>query len=318
MSSLLDPSRAGRPVYKAALCIGINYVGQKGAELQGCARDARNMHAMYTEHVGINAEDIIFMVDDVEDDSHFPNLRSPTGANMMQALLELCALSYQHPELQEIWINYSGHGSYLRADEVQHVEGVDAETEDDARHETLVPVDWQEGGMIIDDMLNHVLGGMRPDIRNPKTGRVNPGVRVVLVVDACHSETAFDLRYKYISGNKNRVENPHCKVQTDIVMISGCRDNQTAADAAFGPEQEYAGAMTTALLFALEESDYTIHCYTLLKRMRAFLRSRQFKQRPQITCSKPLDRGTMLMCYNLRAFSKPIPMAVLVDKEEEK
>lgn len=310
--SLLNPAKGTRPVYKAALAIGIDYVGQEGAELQGCRRDARNMHAMYKDHVGIDEENIIFMVDDADDHETFPNMRSPTGGNIMQALHELCALSYKHRELQEIWISYSGHGSYLRVEEVAHVEGVAAATEDDGQHETIVPVDWEDGGMIIDDMLNSALGGMRPDMTNPKTGAVTPGVRVIVVVDACHSETAFDLRYKYVSGDKNRIENPQCKVKTDIMMISGCRDDQTSADAPFGPAHEYAGAMTTALLLALDESDYTIHCYTLLKRMRAFLRERKFRQRPQITCSRKLDRSTMVMCYNLRAFSKPIPMATLV------
>ena len=94
-------------------------------------------------------------------------------------------------------------------------------------------------------------------------------------------------------------------------MISGCRDTQTAADAPIGPAQEYAGAMTTALFHVLETYDYTLHCYTLLRKMRQFLKQRQFKQVPQITSSRPLDHASLFTCVGPKAFVRVWPEEIL-------
>ena len=213
----------------------------------------------------------------------------------MRAFHDLAALSFAHPELEEVWFHYSGHGSYMSQSETA-ASGAecDVASEDDGRHETLVPVDWEANGMILDDTLNHAIGGFRP------------GVRVIGVIDACHSETVLDLRYRYVSGTKCVVENSKCRVRNDCIMISGCTDTQTSADAALGPAGEYAGAMTTALLHVLAEYDCTVQCYTLLRKMREFLKTRKFTQVPQITCARQLNAATFFTCYNqVGAFSRP-------------
>jgi hypothetical protein len=288
-------------VVKAAVIIGINYVGQDG-ELSGCHRDARSVHDLLCDKIGVERKNITFLVDGpaAEHASYGSGPKQPTGNNIMRALHDLVSLSFAHPELEEVWIHYSGHGSYLRQSEVAGSVAAgagssgDAGTEDDGRHETLVPVDWERNGMILDDMLNHALGGFRR------------GVRIIGLIDACHSETAVDLRYRYVSGTKYAEENPKCSVRNDCIVISGCTDLQTSADAPLGPAGEYAGAMTTALIHVLKEYDCTVQCYTLLRKMREFLKARKFTQIPQITCSKPLNAATFFTCYNqVGAFSRP-------------
>jgi|LakMenEpi03Aug12_release.lakeMendotaPanAssembly.Ray.scaffolds.fasta_scaffold190434_3 hypothetical protein len=283
-------------VFKAALLVGINYVGQEG-ELSGCHRDVRSMHDLLCGKIGVAKKHISFLVDGPAKDhaAYGSGPKQPTGSNIMQALHELAALSYAHPELEEVWVHYSGHGSYLRTAELASA-GVsaDAASEDDGRHETLVPVDWEANGMILDDMLNHAFGGFRK------------GVRILGVFDSCHSETVVDLRYRYVSGVKNVEENPKCAVRNDCIVLSGCRDVETSADAPLGPAGEYAGAMTSALLHVLAEYDCTVQCYTLLRKMREFLKARKFAQVPQLTCSKPLSAATFFTCYNqVGAFSRP-------------
>ncbi len=287
---------SGERIVKAALVIGINYVGQSGA-LAGCHRDACTMHDLLTGRIGVEREHVTFMVDGpaAVHAAYGSGPKQPTGSNIMRALHDLASLSFAHPELEEVWFHYSGHGSYLRHSELAGTGiAADAASEDDGRHETLVPVDWERNGMILDDMLNHALGGFRR------------GVRIIGVVDACHSETAVDLRYRYVSGTKHVVENPNCSVRNDCIMISGCTDLQTSADAALGPAGEYAGAMTSALAYVLGEFDCTVQCFTLLRKMREFLKARKFTQTPQITCSKPLSASTFFTCYNqVGAFSRP-------------
>lgn len=283
-------------VHKAAVVVGINYVGQEG-ELSGCHNDALTVVDKLTTKMGYDKSSIALLIDGTGPAG--VDNRPPTGNNIMEAITALISMSYANEQLEEIWFHYSGHGSYLEHHEVAGHPDIKKETEDDGRHETLVPVDWASKGMIVDDMLNHAFGLIRP------------GVRVIAIIDACHSETALDLRYRYVSGVKNRVENPHCSVKTDCVMISGCKDTQTAADAPFGPAQEYAGAMTHALFHVLESYGYVVHCYTLLRKMRQFLKSRKFSQRPQITCSKPLSHSSLFACIEPEAFVRVWPEEVL-------
>jgi hypothetical protein len=285
-------------IRKAAVVIGIDYVGQSGS-LQGCRADARAWHEALVRHFGVSPENITFMVDGpaAEHASYGtpPNkpVRAPTGKNIMQALVEVCALANRHPELEEIWITYSGHGSYLHTSETSPSDGLNHANEDDGRHETICPVDWQTSGMIVDDALHDILS-LAP-----------PTVRIISPIDACHSETALDLRYRYVSGIKNVVENPACKIKADCYMISGCRDTQTSADAPVGPAGAYSGAMTWAMLKTLKDYNYTITCYALLKNMRELLKDREFSQVPQITCTRPLNSSKMFACYHPDACSRP-------------
>jgi hypothetical protein len=64
--------------------------------------------------------------------------------------------------------------------------------------------------------------------------------------------------------------------------------------------------MTSALLHVLAEYDCTVQCFTLLRKMREYLKTRKFSQVPQLTCSKPLTAATFFTCYNqVGAFSRP-------------
>ena len=293
-----DPVAVPAPVIrKAAVVVGIGYDGQLSS-LPGCRADARAWHKALVNNLGVKPEHITFMVDGpaAEHASYGTTnkpVRAPTGKNIMQALVEVCALANRHPELEEIWITYSGHGSYLHTSEVSPSDGLVSANEDDGRHETICPVDWQTSGMIVDDALHDILS-LAP-----------PTVRIICPIDACHSETVLDLRYRYVSGIKNVVENPACKIKADCYMISGCKDTQTSADAPVGPAGAYAGAMTWAMLKTLEDNNYTITCYALLKNMRLLLKDREFSQVPQITCTRPLNSSKMFACYHPDACSRP-------------
>lgn len=257
---------------KIALLMGLNYRGSE-AELSGCINDVVNTGKVLEDVYGYNSDDIVYMTDDTD--------LKPTARNMLAQLIKLSERTYEE-DIEEIWISYSGHGTYVRDR---------GDDEDDGKDECLVPLDYSESGLISDDHLNNILS------------LVNPSTRVVVIVDACHSETMLDLPYRYVSGNKNVIENSKSRVKCNCIMISGCRDDQTSSDAYnINNSREYSGAMTSALLYVLEHFEYTITCWRLLKEMRRFLKKRRFTQIPQISCSSKLNCAKLFSCVEPKSF----------------
>ena len=66
--------------------------------------------------------------------------------------------------------------------------------------------------------------------------------------------------------------------------------------------KEYSGAMTSALLYVLDEFVYTITCWRLLKEMRRFLKKRKFDQVPQISCKDMLNCAKLFSCVQPKSF----------------
>lgn len=259
---------------KLALLMGLNYRGSNG-ELNGCINDINNTYKILTDVYNYKSNNICLMTDDTE--------LKPTGRNICEKMIELARKTRQE-QVSELWISYSGHGSYIKDKNGD---------EDDGRDECLVPLDY-ENGVITDDVINNFLS------------IVNPNTNIIFIVDACHSETMLDLKYRYISGNKNVIENKNCKIKANCIMISGCKDDQTSSDAYnINNSKEYSGAMTSALLYVLENHEYTITCFKLLKEMRKFLRKRRFSQIPQICCSKKI--------LNSNLFSSVKPIAFITN-----
>ena len=157
--------------------------------------------------------------------------------------------------------------------------------------------------------------------------KFNPATRVVCVFDCCHSGTMCDLPWRYVptpAGGVSRTvrdgEGGHVEVAMDwapdatspstralaqhqrlpeavagqdcarIVMLSGCDDAQTSADA-YGVERpnRYTGALTSCLLMALrEEPALAADALALLGGVRDRLKKRGFVQLPQLTASYDL------------------------------
>ena len=248
---------------KIALLIGINYQGTE-SELSGCINDINNTKEILKTIYKYEEKNIIVMTDDTE--------IKPTSNNITIQLYNL-AFRTAKENIKEVWISYSGHGSY-----VKDTNG----DEDDAQDECLVPLDYKKNGLITDDVLNHILSFIKPKIP------------VIVIVDACHSETILDLPYRYISGNKNIIENKNNKIKGNVIMISGCRDNETSADAYdINNSKTYSGAMTSAFLETLKKFNYTITGWTLLKEMRLFLQEREFIQIPQLCSTSKIDNTTI-------------------------
>ena len=167
-------------VKKRALIMGLNYIGTSSA-LGGCINDADGLKSLLQSHFGYSDDKIVLMTDNKGD------VEYPTRANILSQLDTLVREAIDE-NLDEIWISYSGHGSYTWDSNNDESDGLD---------EQLCPLDYSTNGGITDDIINSYLA------------RVPESCNVVALFDCCHSGTMCDLpnKYQYDKGpdKKRRV-----------------------------------------------------------------------------------------------------------------
>lgn len=159
---------------KRAVMIGINYVGQQG-ELSGCHNDVKNMTAYLKDKHGFEDRNIKILMDD---GYH----QSPTYSNIMNAYRNVVRESAKG---DTVFLHYSGHGG--RKEDLNG-------DEDDGFDETLIPVDFQSAGQIVDDVLCDQLVKKMPQ-----------GVLATSLMDCCHSGTVLDLPYRFTADGDHMV-----------------------------------------------------------------------------------------------------------------
>lgn len=254
---------------KLALLIGINYRGQDG-ELNGCINDVNNMRKMLIDNFGYKSENITMLTDDTE--------KKPTAINILNAIAKLVISAY-HDKCDDIFVHYSGHGTYVKDKDGD---------EDDGKDEALVPLDYDKSGVITDDLLHDYFAYLPKDCR------------CVCLFDCCHSGTILDLPYRYIGKDDSVIENNNATVKSNIIMISGCRDKETSMDAYIVSDKkgEYSGAMTSAFLDTMLKYEYSCTCFHLLNGMRKYLRDGKYSQVPQICTSEKLSNVSIFSLKN--------------------
>lgn len=252
---------------KYALLVGINYIGTS-SELYGCINDIKNTEEILISKYGYKKENIVILSDEDKDVKDI----LPTGENIVKHLTNLISRTNTE-KVSQIWFSYSGHGSHSKDILGDELDGND---------EALVPLDYETNDMIYDDQIYGI-------IKN-----INSNTSMISIIDSCHSGTMFDLNYRYISGIKNVKENNNRKILSNIIMVSGCMDSQTSADAVI--DNKNAGALTASILKVLYENNYTISCYKFLKFVRELMIKGNFEQIPQITSSKLINNNTMFLC----------------------
>ncbi|CAG8441988.1 10412_t:CDS:2 [Acaulospora morrowiae] len=256
---------------KRALLIGINYFGTS-YNLNGCVNDVRNIYRFLTKYWGFPEENITVLTDDQKDPT-----KLPTRDNCINAMKALVA----NPEKGD-----SGHGG----------QQIDPDgDEDDGYDETIMPLDFKTNGQIIDDEMHYIMIDHLP-----------PGVRLTAIFDSCHSGTVLDLPYIYstrgyikqpkiIEGGKKkntadgeRIRRKNFETKSspaDVIMFSGCKDEQTSSDVTVNGVS--SGAMSHAFIEALT-TDKTQTYNELLNRIRDILHGKH-AQRPQLSSSHPIN-----------------------------
>jgi len=244
-------------MHRAALCIGINYIGSSNA-LSGCINDARNVSQLLHTHFGYETNEITMM----SEEHHL----KPTRLNILRTL-QTYAIQSQRGLLTQLFVSYSGHGSKVRDTNGDEQDGQD---------ETIVPLDFNSAGMITDDTLCEIFN------------RFSSRTQIVCLFDSCHSGTILDLQYRYIGGDKHVHENTNTKTKARIICISGCLDHELSYETI-----ERTGACTTTLLRTLEAFDYQITVFKLLGEMNKIIGPTG--QHPVICSSEKFD-ATSIFC----------------------
>jgi len=174
---------------RRAVLIGINYEGQQG-ELSGCHNDANNIKKYLIQNQGFKEKDMLILMDDGRNNS-------PTRKNILDAFDRI--VEYSKPG-DVVFIHYSGHGGRVRDTSGDEADGYDS---------TLIPLDFDRAGQILDD-----------DLYLRLVTKMGKDVTVVVLMDSCHSGSALDLPYE--------INATQSKMSLNQGFNMGLLDNATA------------------------------------------------------------------------------------------
>ena len=261
-----------------ALVISINYYDST-CQLNGCINDGINICDILINKFNMKKEDILFLHDNPD------NIGSdtyPTADNIRKALRYIVM-----SKPKKLWISYSGHGSSIRDYMGDEVDGMD---------EVLCPVDYAnkigrslQERFIFDDELSDILKRLPSDCQ------------CFALFDCCHSGTIVDLEYMY-DFNKykycRQTYRKYNKCNASITSVSGCKDNQTSADAYIGGN--YSGAMTYAFIKAVSENSI-LNYIDLVKYMRKTLHESNYSQIPQLTSNEKNTNGIFYISKEIKS-----------------
>ena len=167
-TSKTPPSVKPKKALKKALLIGINYRGTS-SQLNGCINDVKKVKEYLINKAEFPKSNILTLTD------HIGSRKNPTKNNILTGIRWLVSnLPTNKPV--ELFFQFSGHGS--------HTYDISGD-EEDGRDETIVPLDYNKNGVILDDDLKTHLVDSLPD-----------NVELFCLMDCCHSGTGLDLRYR--------------------------------------------------------------------------------------------------------------------------
>jgi hypothetical protein len=243
---------------KKAVLVGINYLSEPSARLNGCINDINNISNVLTTYYGYSPSNIIKLTDD----STNPSLK-PTASNILSNLTNLINGSQG---CSEIWFHYSGHGSQVRDMNRDEMDGLD---------EVIVPMDFKTSGLISDDIIYNI-------IKNTKC-------KTMLIFDSCHSGSICDLQFGFEflpngQYSRSQINNNKC-TNPSVISISGCKDQQTSADAYDSSIKTYIGAFTQTFITCLSKNNYNANLLKIYSDTVISLKASGFTQIPILSCS---------------------------------
>lgn len=199
---------------KYALLIGLNYKNSP-YPLNGCWNDVVSMKKLLEEYGYVSdAEGLTSEVTVVTDE------KAKVLAGDILTYVD--ALVKKAKPGDYVFFHFSGHGGQLPderkgtfASTLEEVGGVGDLDENDGMDETIFGSDLIA---IRDDVLRARLVDALPE-----------GVKLRVVLDCCHSGTGLDLPFIYRGARSYPDSRKGCK--NDVICFSGCRDDQTSADA---------------------------------------------------------------------------------------
>ena len=265
--NLIKPEAIKITKNKKALLIGINYIGTE-SQLNGCINDTNSISDILTSKYDFTAESISKITDEASSKKKKNKNKKPTRDTILSSFKSFIE-SGEDGDL--LFFSYSGHGSST----IDH-----NNDEKDGKDEMIITSDLKS---ILDDELKEIIQTY-----------LKPNVTLFALFDCCFSGTVLDLKYQYLDSLENNhftQNNNETETHGNVIMISGCNDNQTSADAYLNTK--YQGAMTWAFLSALNNNSSTssnsLSWKNLLITMRDQLKTSEFTQLPQLSSGCLID-----------------------------
>ena len=269
---------------KKALFVGINkFANYPQFTLNGCVNDAKDMAALYKDLLGFKANEISVMTD-----------AQATKAAIMTKLNEMVAEA-KAGTISSLVFSLSSHGTQMNDS---------SGDEPDGKDEAFVPHDiaekngsWDPAHIIADDELHDLF------VQLPEN------VLLEVYLDTCHSGSGlrgaeFSLhapRPRYVAPPDHEFDKKTAKMRgftldrppsrskkevdkavvagAQHVLWTGCKANQTSADAFFNGR--YNGAFTYYLNQVMRATQNKLSRKEVIAKMRNTMKS-QFSQTPQL------------------------------------
>ena len=277
---------------KKAVLVGINKYN--GSPLRGCVNDVIVMHQLLTKQFGFKHEDIKVLTD-----------YEATKINIINSIKWL---TQGVGSVDSIVFHYSGHGAQVSVDDWTST------SETDGLDEILcsVDLDWNN------PLRDHELGAYFKRVpKDCNTLIVMDCCHSGTSLRGCFGKDKLKTEDDYISRSisppiSNILSNPALIVNNDLsfdfpdpkqndkayvskflsdvteqgdaILLAGCQENQTSADAWI--DNRYQGAMTYALNAILLKNNYNVTYQQLIKEVNEYMTRFKFTQVPQLECSK--------------------------------
>ncbi|KAG1718658.1 caspase domain-containing protein [Suillus lakei] len=265
---------------KKALCIGINYKGQR-RELRGCINDVHNVKRFLTSNWGYKNGDIVMR-------------------NILDAMRWLVKDAHPHDALFSTYLALSS-----RLGPRGQVPDKDGDEVDDLMkvrnipfylEHLIYPVDYKKAGIILDDDMHRIMVKSLP-----------AGCRLTVSLDFSFlfgtNEIPFvQAIFDYHSNGRLKGSHvaPRAQEQkatnADVISFAGCRDDQTSADTTqggvwlLGAMSYVAGSSASRCVrLTSRTARKPVQSYQeLLKSVRDILKQ-NYQQKPQLSSSHPID-----------------------------
>ena len=264
---------------KRALLFGINYVAchDSSVRLHGCCNDCDLIKNVLLKK-GF-AEDKILVAKDEE------SLSKTSKEGILDELYTLMNLTWKE-NLKEVVLHFSGHGKMFN----RSMGNMDMEIN------TIIPWDFQKSGVIPDNKIHRILA------------QANPDTKIICIFDCCHSGEMVNLPHKYFKSSEmtdgsyasedtqNHMYRRQPKIQGEIITISACKNEQTAAGSFnLRNEGEHSGVLSTYLSKVFRENAYgQISLSTLLESLQSYVKARGFHQETVVCANEELGGDSIL------------------------
>lgn len=247
---------------KRALLIGINYNNlDESIRLNGCISDSYKIKHLLISQYSFEEQNIIMMNDEVDEESLLP-----TRTNLLR---ELHTIKHASRDT-EVWIYYSGHGSFIK----------DMNGDEESTYDSIImPLDYRIRGYILDDQLYKI---------------INQYIcKTIILFDSCHSGTICDLPWKYQCITNNNFDIKQISTiemkNKNITLLSSSLDSQTSMEIYFKKYNLGIGIFTNAFLLALTNNNFNGPITKIYNDVCSYLRDKNYKQIPILSSSSRIS-----------------------------